>query len=87
MADCTLFDNLHLFYDTGARLLICTRESCKSALSNGPSPITTHFRDKHNIPTKASKGLSQLLKSLSPRPLDPILPITIGMPNTIFCGP
>src|SRR6478735_8670287 len=28
--------------------------------------------------TKASKGLSQLLKSLSPRPLDPIIPITIG---------
>lgn len=71
MANCTLFNDLYLFYDTSARLLIYTRESYKFALSNGPSRITTHLRDKHNIPTEARKGLSRLLKSLSPRPLDP----------------
>ncbi|KAH7231700.1 uncharacterized protein BKA55DRAFT_523974 [Fusarium redolens] len=71
MANHTLLDNLHLFYDTGARLLICTRDSCQFALSNGPSRVTTHLRDKHNVSTEARKGLSQLLKSLSPRPLDP----------------
>ncbi|KAJ9419273.1 hypothetical protein QL093DRAFT_2356733 [Fusarium oxysporum] len=68
MADCNLFDNLYLFYDTSARLLICTRESCKFALSNDPSRVTTHLRDKHNIPTKERRRLSRLLKSLHPRP-------------------
>ncbi|KAI3572653.1 hypothetical protein IWW34DRAFT_222952 [Fusarium oxysporum f. sp. albedinis] len=68
MANNTLLDNLQLFFDTSARLLICTRETCKFALSNGPSRVTTHLRDKHNISTEARKGLNQLLKYLSPAP-------------------
>ncbi|WKT53616.1 Protein of unknown function DUF3505 [Fusarium oxysporum f. sp. vasinfectum] len=71
MANTSLLDNLQLFLDTSARLLICTRESCKFALSNGPSRITTHLRDKHNISAEARKGLNKLLKSLSPVPLEP----------------
>ncbi|KAH7202845.1 hypothetical protein BKA60DRAFT_581385, partial [Fusarium oxysporum] len=69
MANHPLLDNLQLFYDTGARLLICTRDSCQFALSNGPSRITTHLRDKHNVSTEARKGLSQVIKALSPSPL------------------
>ncbi|VTO87342.1 unnamed protein product [Fusarium graminearum] len=71
MANISLLDNLHLFFDTSALLLICTRESCKFALSNGPSRVTTHLRDKHNISAEARKGLNKLLKSLSPIPLEP----------------
>ncbi|KAJ0131177.1 hypothetical protein HZ326_25719 [Fusarium oxysporum f. sp. albedinis] len=71
MANNTLLDNLQLFFDTSACLLICTIETCKFALSNGPSRVTTHLRDKHNISTEARKGLNQLLKSLSPAPLKP----------------
>ncbi|PCD22302.1 hypothetical protein AU210_016091 [Fusarium oxysporum f. sp. radicis-cucumerinum] len=66
-----LLDTLQLFYDTKACLLICTQESCKFALSNGPSQVVAHLRDKHNIPTEARKGLHRLLKSLSPKLLDP----------------
>ncbi|KAJ9412792.1 hypothetical protein QL093DRAFT_2570444 [Fusarium oxysporum] len=74
----TLLDNLQLFYDTGARLLICTRDSCQFALSNGPSRVITHLRDKHNVSTDARKGLNQLLKSLSPGPLDPESALTLA---------
>ncbi|KAJ3453805.1 hypothetical protein MRS44_018437 [Fusarium solani] len=66
MATQELLSNLNLFHDAGARVLICTQDDCKFALSNGPSRVTTHLRDKHNIPTEARKGLSRLLKSLSP---------------------
>ncbi|CAG1999049.1 unnamed protein product [Fusarium graminearum] len=66
-----LLDTLQLFYDTEARLLICTQESCKFALSNAPSQVVAHLRDKHHISTEARKGLHRLLKSLSPTPLDP----------------
>ncbi|KAH7227215.1 uncharacterized protein BKA55DRAFT_545827 [Fusarium redolens] len=71
MANNALLDNLQLFFNTSARLLICTRESCKFALSNGPSRITTHLHNKHSISTEARKGLNRLLKSLSPAPLEP----------------
>jgi hypothetical protein len=66
-----LLDTLQLFYDTEACLLICTQESCKFALSNSPSQVVAHLRDKHNVPTEARKGLHRLLKSLSPTLLDP----------------
>ncbi|KAM6506734.1 hypothetical protein FALCPG4_018851 [Fusarium falciforme] len=66
MATQELLSNLNLFHDARARVLICTQDDCKFALSNGPSRVTTHLRDKHNIPTEARKGLSRLLKSLSP---------------------
>ncbi|KAM0362978.1 hypothetical protein ACHAO7_010765 [Fusarium culmorum] len=66
-----LLDTLQLFYDTEAHLLICTRESCKFALSNAPSQVVAHLRDKHHVPTEARKGLHRLLKSLSPTLLDP----------------
>ncbi|KAH7187994.1 hypothetical protein DER44DRAFT_124721 [Fusarium oxysporum] len=56
MADSTLLNNLHLFFDTSACLLICSRESCKFALSNGPSRVTTHLRDKHTFPQRPEKG-------------------------------
>ncbi|EXK77479.1 hypothetical protein FOQG_17808 [Fusarium oxysporum f. sp. raphani 54005] len=66
-----LLDTLQLFYDTEACLLICTQESCKFALSNSPSQVVAHLRDKHNVPTEARNGLHRLLKSLSPTLLDP----------------
>ncbi|KAH6876790.1 hypothetical protein B0T10DRAFT_497227 [Thelonectria olida] len=66
MANLDLLGSLHLFYDAEARVLICTRDQCKFALSTGPSRVTTHLRDKHNIPSEARKGLSRLLKSLPP---------------------
>ncbi|KAJ3453401.1 hypothetical protein MRS44_017648 [Fusarium solani] len=66
MANPDLLGSLHLFHDAEARVLICTRDQCKFALSTGPSRVTTHLRDKHNIPSEARKGLSRLLKSLPP---------------------
>ncbi|KAF5231437.1 hypothetical protein FANTH_13417 [Fusarium anthophilum] len=86
MANNSLLDNLQLFqlfFDTIARLLICTKESCKFALSNGPSRVTTHLREKDPISTEARNRLNQLLKSLSSAPLelDDASPRAYGSPE------
>ncbi|CAM1507683.1 Fc.00g073240.m01.CDS01 [Cosmosporella sp. VM-42] len=58
---------LELWFDPKVRLLICSRPTCKYALSTKSAAITSHLRDKHRIPPQARKGLSRLLKTLDLR--------------------
>ncbi|KAH6983611.1 hypothetical protein BKA56DRAFT_615579 [Ilyonectria sp. MPI-CAGE-AT-0026] len=50
---------LSLWIDPATNLLICTQPKCKYALSTGPSCVVSHLWDKHDISTKARKGLSE----------------------------
>ncbi|KAH7021902.1 hypothetical protein EDB80DRAFT_673559 [Ilyonectria destructans] len=59
--------NLVLFADQEAQVLICFREECEYALCVEGPLVTTHLRDKHNIPEEARKCLTRFLKSL-PQP-------------------
>ncbi|KAH6974818.1 hypothetical protein EDB80DRAFT_659046 [Ilyonectria destructans] len=59
--------NLGLFVDQEAQVLICFRDECEYALCVKGSRVTTHLRDKHNIPEEARKGLTRFLKTL-PQP-------------------
>ncbi|KAH8646452.1 hypothetical protein BGZ61DRAFT_376808 [Ilyonectria robusta] len=59
-------NKLSLFHDPEEHVLICFQDKCGYALSIGASHVTTHFRDKHNVPPETRKGLSRFLKLLPP---------------------
>jgi Orsellinic acid/F9775 biosynthesis cluster protein D len=63
MAAEELLTNLKLYIDHNARVLVCRRNQCLCALSTAGSRVTTHLRDKHNVPSDARKGLTKMLRS------------------------
>lgn len=62
---------LGLHVDLEAHVLICFQDECGYTLSIKDSRVTTHLRDKHNIPDNERKGLTRFLKSLQPNLRDP----------------
>ncbi|KAI5455742.1 hypothetical protein BGZ63DRAFT_137258 [Mariannaea sp. PMI_226] len=76
-----LLTNLQLYIDPNARVLICCRNECLCALSTDGSRVTTHLRDKHNIPADMRKGLTKVLKTQRLLDPDKALPREDGLPE------
>lgn len=67
--------HLGLWVDIQSKLLICTQPTCRYALGSSPTCVTSHLRDKHNLPRHTRKGLSKLLRTLglyNPTDVDPL---------------
>ncbi|KAH6971950.1 hypothetical protein EDB80DRAFT_735855 [Ilyonectria destructans] len=67
--------HLGLWVDLQSKLLICTQPTCRYALGSSPTCVTSHLRDKHNLPRHTRKGLSKLLRTLglyNPTDVDPL---------------
>ena len=60
----SLLMRLGLCVDTDAKVLICTRDGCRTAISVKGSRATTHLCDKHNSPLEERRGLTALLRRL-----------------------
>lgn len=60
----SLLIRLGLCVDADAKVLICTRDGCKTAISVKGSRATTHLCDKHNSPLEERRGLTALLRKL-----------------------
>src|SRR5258706_638927 len=52
-----------LYLDNEEQLLICSRPECGFALSVSRSQVTSHLRDKHQVPEELRRGLTQHLKN------------------------
>lgn len=57
---------LQLYADEAERLLICCHDECHYALSVTGSQVTSHLRDKHQIPQELRNGLTRHLKNEYP---------------------
>ncbi|KAH7196298.1 hypothetical protein BKA60DRAFT_601381 [Fusarium oxysporum] len=49
MSDNAVLSQLKLFIDVHARVLICSHDTCRVALSPSPAQVSEHLRKKHNI--------------------------------------
>ncbi|KAI5456258.1 hypothetical protein BGZ63DRAFT_325556, partial [Mariannaea sp. PMI_226] len=76
-----LLMNLQLHIGPNARVLICCRNECLCALSTNGSRVTTHLRDKHNIPADMRKGLTKVLKTQRLLDPDKAFPREDGLPE------
>ncbi|KAJ6780965.1 hypothetical protein PWT90_10273 [Aphanocladium album] len=56
--------DLALAVDRDANVLLCCRESCKTALPVQGSRPSTHLRDKHQVPLRQRKHLTNILRQL-----------------------
>jgi hypothetical protein len=54
--------HVQLYTDANEQLLICCRSECQYALSTALSQVTSHLRDKHNVPDDLRKGLTQIVR-------------------------
>jgi len=50
---------VQLCADANEQLLICCRSECQYTLSTALSQVTSHLRDKYNVPDDLCKGLTQ----------------------------
>ncbi|KAJ9413420.1 hypothetical protein QL093DRAFT_2122897 [Fusarium oxysporum] len=59
----TMLSQLKLFIDVHARVLICSHDTCRVALSPSPAQVSEHLRKKHNIAAAERRLVTDLLKT------------------------
>jgi hypothetical protein len=59
-------EKLQLSIDYKEQLLICCRSECGYALAVRHSQVTSHLRDKHQVPEEDRRGLTRYLTSIYP---------------------
>ncbi|EXK23897.1 hypothetical protein FOMG_19351 [Fusarium oxysporum f. sp. melonis 26406] len=63
MSDNAVLSQLKLFIDVHARVLICSHDTCRVALSPSPAQVSEHLRKKHNIAAAERRLVTDLLKT------------------------
>jgi hypothetical protein len=58
---------LQLSIDDKEQLLICCQSECGYALAVKHSQVTSHLRDKHQVPESDRRGLTRYLASIYPK--------------------
>ncbi|KAL5603371.1 hypothetical protein FOVSG1_006121 [Fusarium oxysporum f. sp. vasinfectum] len=63
MSDNAVHSQLKLFIGVHARVLICSHDTCRVALSPSPAQVSEHLRKKHNIAAAERCLVTDLLKT------------------------